>query len=316
MLEAHTVDRGEVAEPACQPFRHDGGRLTDIRVHGREHDRRGLRASVQRHIGLFERAGAGAGQNLRRRSFGEHAPGIDRHDPIETLSLLHVGGGDQYGEARPVRPDVVDEPPELPARQRIDAGGRLVQDQEIGIVDQGAAERELLLHPAGQLAGRAIRKGMQPGRAQEARAARATLGRRLPEQASEIVDVLHDREARIEIAAQALRHVGDARHDAVAVRRRSDVAAERANGPGLQAANAGDQAEQGRFSDPIRPHQRGRAAGPEREADAGERRRLAVALRDTVDLDAGRLSERHRATARRAAAARPRRRRPERRHCR
>ncbi len=46
--------------------------------------------------------------------------------------------------------------PELPARERIHAGGRLVEDQQIRVVDQRAAEAQLLLHAAGQLAGRTI----------------------------------------------------------------------------------------------------------------------------------------------------------------
>ena len=58
--------------------------------------------------------------------------------------------------------DVVDQLPELAARQRIDAGRRLVEDQEIGVVNQRAAEAELLLHAPRELAGRPIREGAKP----------------------------------------------------------------------------------------------------------------------------------------------------------
>ena len=57
----------------------------------------------------------------------------------------------------------LDQFPELAARQRIDAGRRLVEDQEIGIVHQRAAQAELLLHAAGQLAGRTVDERGEPG---------------------------------------------------------------------------------------------------------------------------------------------------------
>ena len=43
--------------------------------------------------------------------------------------------------------------PELAARHRIDAGRRLVEQDERRLVDERAGERQLLLHAARQLAG-------------------------------------------------------------------------------------------------------------------------------------------------------------------
>jgi hypothetical protein len=157
-------------------------------------------------------------------------------------------------------------------------------------VDQRAAKRQLLLHAARELAGRPVGKRSKAGRSQQLLDARRALGRRLAEQAAEVIDVLGDREARIEIAPEALRHVGDARHDVVAVRARGDVAAQRPDAAGLQAAHAGDQREQGRFADTIRPDQRGCAAGADGQADIGQGRYLAVAVGDLADLDRERLS--------------------------
>ena len=59
--------------------------------------------------------------------------------------------------------DVVDERPELPPRERIDAGGGLVEDEQVRVVDQRAAQPDLLLHAARELAGRAIGKRAEPG---------------------------------------------------------------------------------------------------------------------------------------------------------
>ena len=51
-----------------------------------------------------------------------------------------------------------DDLPQLPARQRIDADGRLVQQQQLGRTDQRAGQSQLLLHAAGQPAGQPIRE--------------------------------------------------------------------------------------------------------------------------------------------------------------
>ena len=93
--------------------------------------------------------------------------GVHRHQPVEAGGLLHVGGRHQDAHARPVGPDAVDQLPELAARQRIDAGGRLVEDQQVRVVDQSAAQAELLLHAAGQLAGRPVGEASQPDTVQQ-----------------------------------------------------------------------------------------------------------------------------------------------------
>ena len=49
-----------------------------------------------------------------------------------------------------------DDLPQLPARQRIDADRRLVEQQQLRRTDQRAGQAELLLHAAGQPAGQAV----------------------------------------------------------------------------------------------------------------------------------------------------------------
>ncbi len=71
------------------------------------------------------------------------------------VGLFHVGGGDDHAHAWALGADALDQIPELAPRERIDAGGRLVEDQQVGVVDQRAAQAELLLHAARELAGRA-----------------------------------------------------------------------------------------------------------------------------------------------------------------
>ena len=72
------------------------------------------------------------------------------------LGLVHVGGRDDDAHAGTPSSNVADQFPELPAGKRIDTRGGLVKDEEVGIVDQGAAQAELLLHAAGKLACRTV----------------------------------------------------------------------------------------------------------------------------------------------------------------
>jgi hypothetical protein len=55
------------------------------------------------------------------------------------LRLVHVSGRDDHAHAGTARTHVADQFSELPAGRRIDTRGGLVEDQEIGIMDQGTA---------------------------------------------------------------------------------------------------------------------------------------------------------------------------------
>ena len=48
-----------------------------------------------------------------------HLARVHGHQPVELLSLLHVGGGHEHAHPRAPLPDPINEVPELPARQRI-----------------------------------------------------------------------------------------------------------------------------------------------------------------------------------------------------
>ena len=60
--------------------------------------------------------------------------------------LVHVGRGD-HGRCLLPRPG--DEPPQVSAADRVDPGGRLVEDRRLGGVQQGQPHGQLALHPAG-----------------------------------------------------------------------------------------------------------------------------------------------------------------------
>ena len=100
---------------------------------------------------------------LGRRAGRDDLAGIHRDQPVEPLGLFHVGGRDDDAHAWAARAHALDQFPELAARQRIDAGRRLVEDQQIGVVDQRAAKAELLPHAARQLLRRAVGERREPG---------------------------------------------------------------------------------------------------------------------------------------------------------
>jgi len=87
------------------------------------------------------------------------AGGVERHDPVhvhdgdavtERLGFFHVMGGQHDGA--PLGMDLVDKVPQVAARLRVEAGRGLVQEHEIGRVDEGGGDGEPLLLAAGELA--------------------------------------------------------------------------------------------------------------------------------------------------------------------
>ena len=75
----------------------------------------------------------------------------DVGDLVAALGLVHVVGRDQHGE--PVGGERVDLVPELAPRLGIDAGGRLVEQQQLRARQRAGAERQPLLPAARQFAG-------------------------------------------------------------------------------------------------------------------------------------------------------------------
>ena len=201
------VDGDEIAEPARQPFRLDCRRLV-IAFGARPHDDLLMLAALfrrkQGNEGVVERALLRPGEDLLRRAMRNDLAVVHRGEPIEPARLVHVRGCDDHAHLRPTRADRIDQLPELPARERIDARGGLVENKEIRIVHQRAAEADFLLHAARELAAWPIsRNGSSPVAFRSSSMRVAPLGRALAEQAAEEVDVVEHAERRIEIAAQA-----------------------------------------------------------------------------------------------------------------
>jgi hypothetical protein len=88
--------------------------------------------------------------HLCRRADGQHLARVLDHDAVAVLGFFHeVRGDDDGGAAFGQRRDAA---PELAARQRVGAAGGLVQEQDLGLVQQAGGHGQALLVAAGQLA--------------------------------------------------------------------------------------------------------------------------------------------------------------------
>ena len=152
---------------------------------------------------------------------------------------------------------------------------------------QRAAQARLLLHPAGELAGGAVGKGREAGRFQQSRNAGAAFARGQTEEAGVEVDVFIDRQRRIEVAPQPLRHIGDAVRQRKAVGRLAHIAAEDVQLALLQLAHAGNQTEQRRFTNAVRADEADGQPARQGEGKVVQRQRLAVAVGEVGDGEGG-----------------------------
>ena len=88
----------------------------------------------------------------RRRALREHPAGIHDRDPVAVFRLLHEVRGDDDGHA--LLGERGDAAPEGAARQRIGAAGRLIEKQDLRLVQQRRGHGEALLVAARQLRAR------------------------------------------------------------------------------------------------------------------------------------------------------------------
>ncbi len=178
----------------------------------------------QGHKRLFQIAGTGALQQFVGAAASQRFAVIHDHQMIKALRLIHVGAGDQHTHARPPLTYTPDQVPELAARQRVYPGGGLIQNQQVRVVYQCAAQTQFLLHAARQLARRTLNKVGQPGTRQQQRNALFSLLAALVEQAAKKIQVFAHAQRGIQVFTQALRHIGNTRTYAATMRRVTHVA--------------------------------------------------------------------------------------------
>src|SRR5271166_5751576 len=114
-------------------------------------------------------------------------------------------------------------------------------------------------------------------------AVRSSVIRALAEQSAEEVDVLEHAERGIEIAAEALRHIGDAAANFRQVSGIADVLVEDGDLAGLDDLHAGDEPEQRRLADAVRADHADHDSRRNVDRDAVERDRRPVPVRYGLD---------------------------------
>ena len=137
------------------------------------------------HAGVHQRRGFGEHfddgvrkrrAHLRRLVDGQHAAVAHERDARAALGLVQVGRGHEDRDA--LRQELGEQPPEFPARHRVDAGGRLVEQDHGGLVHERAGQRELLLHAARQPVGQAAAERRQLHHLEQTVAALPVVGAR------------------------------------------------------------------------------------------------------------------------------------------
>ena len=107
------------------------------------------------HVG---RAARRPGAHRPRRAQGQHAARVLDGDAVAVFRLFHEVRGDDDGDAALRQRG--DGAPERAPRQRVDAAGRFVQEQDLRLVQQAGRHGQALLVAAGQQA--ADRPGSRP----------------------------------------------------------------------------------------------------------------------------------------------------------
>ncbi len=196
----------------------------------------------------------------------------------QILGLLEVMRGQNDGRSLVV--DIAQELPHRAANLDIDAGGRLIQYQQLRFVHQRSSDHEAPLHAAGERAG--DRMAALP-QLQLLEIFLGSLLRERPRYAVEAGLVHHDREQRLEhVEIDLLRHDADAglRHLELAIH----VVAEDLDDAAGLVDQRGDDADDGGLAGAVRTEQREKIALRDLEIDAFERL-------DAVLVDLGELAK-------------------------
>ena len=211
-----------------------------------------------------------ARDDLARRALRQQPAVEDVAELVAALGLVHVVRADQHRDA--ARGELVQLVPEIAPRLRIDAGGRLVEQQQLRLVQQARGERQALLPAAGQLAGELVARDRR-GRAARAPPRRACAPSSIAVHARDEAQVLADRQVLPE--REALRHVADVALDRLGLA--PDVEAE-----------ARALAAVGRQQPAEHPDRRGLAAavGPEEAEDLAAAHRQREILDDVMAAEA------------------------------
>src|SRR5262249_12966353 len=97
---------------------------------------------------------ARAAHDLLRRALHDHATAGEIDNALAALRLVLLVRRPQHGETR--AREVVDQVPKSAAGLDVDAGGRLIEQKELGAMQDAGGEREPLFPSAGQMSGQLV----------------------------------------------------------------------------------------------------------------------------------------------------------------
>ncbi len=236
----------------------------------------------------FEQLAVESGGERAWRVEGEQPALVQEGEAVEAFGFVEIGGRNHGGD--PATDHLVHDPPEVAARHRIDAEGRLVEQQHARLVDQGAGEAELLLHAAGERAGQPVAERREIGEGEQALAARRAFGARHSEEVGVELEILVDREVGVE--PETLRHVGEPGLDGLGVAHDGDAVEDGVAGARLE--DPSEHAQRGGLAGAVGTDEAEELAGADLEIEAGDRQplggcaRLAETARQAAHRDRGR----------------------------
>ena len=236
-------------------------------------------------IRLARRGQAEQGMSMRllqrlRRIEREQLAAIDDADAVAVLHLLDVMGGDHDGDAA-LGAEAPQIAPDALARLGVEADGRLVEQQDLGIMDQRAGDLEPALHARGQRAHRLRRPVGELDEVQHLLDAVAPQLARHAEDEAMQLEVLAHRQAVVE--ARLLED--DAEPPAGGERLSRDIGTADQRDAAVGRQDGAEDVHQRRLAGAVGSEQREQLLLADREADLVERQRPPVALGDGIDAD-------------------------------
>ena len=217
-----------------------------------------------------------------RRALRHDAPLVDDDQPVaELLGLIHVVRRQQQRRALLLQPEQP-VPQDVP-RLRVEPGRRLVEQQDAGVVDEGARDGEAALHAPREIVDLALGPVGELGELEQLVGALAQMLERQAEVAAVDDEVLAHPQLGVEVVG--LRHDAEVRPDGGAVIVRVQI--EDAQAAARARRDRADHAHGGRLAGAVRTEQPERLPRSDRERDAVDRRRLAVGLDEVDGFDDG-----------------------------
>ncbi len=238
---------------------------------------RGRQAEADHRAGQITAAQRVRGQLLDQVTVAHHP------DPVgQPLYLVEVMRGEQDGGPGLAQPG--DHLPGIPPGVRVEAGRRLVEEQQLRVADQGKGE----VQPAQLAAG----QGADPGPSLAGQAHLLDGGRHVPRPGVEAgIERDHLPHRQLGVNATGLQHDPDALAEAAAARLR--IESEHLHRTGGALAVAFEDLHGRRLASAIRPEERVDLATPDLEAHAVNGAQPTVVLAQPLHHDGWRLERRH-----------------------